>query len=191
MTPNELRALADALEPMARAPRFEDFDVPAFCAWLRAQAEAEPVAWIVEHGPTRRLTFFDEAPGKVGSGVSIPLSPHPAPAAPQAEPCIGNDSACPCQDGDACHYKDAADGTKAWPALRMNSDQLRELADILDGERSGLFLHHECRAASEPTETEIEARDALLDFISENGTASEGVQHYLDRYVRAALAAKE
>ena len=82
MTPDELRALADALEPMARAPRFEDFDVPAFCAWLRAQAEAEPVAWIVEHGPTRRLTFFDEAPGKVGSGVSIPLYTHPAPTAP-------------------------------------------------------------------------------------------------------------
>ena len=44
---------------------------------------------------------------------------------------------------------------------------------------------------SEPTEAQIEARDALLDFISENGTASEGVQHYLDRYVRAALAAKD
>lgn len=53
------------------------------------------------------------------------------------------------------------------------------------------YALNECRAASEPTETEIEARDALLDFISENGTASEGVQHYLDRYVRAALAAKD
>ncbi len=52
------------------------------------------------------------------------------------------------------------------------------------------YALNECRAASEPTETEIEARDALLDFISENGTASEGVQYYLDRYVRAALAAK-
>lgn len=40
---------------------------------------------------------------------------QPTPAAPQAEPCIGNDPICPCQDGDACHYKDAADGTKAWP----------------------------------------------------------------------------
>lgn len=43
----------------------------------------------------------------------------------------------------------------------------------------------------EQIEAQIEARDALLDFISENGTASEGVQHYLDRYVRAALAAKD
>ena len=38
-----------------------------------------------------------------------------APAAPQAEPCIGNNPTCPCQDGDACHYRDAADGTKGWP----------------------------------------------------------------------------
>ena len=32
----------------------------------------------------------------------------------QREPCIGNDPACPCQDGDACHYRDTAT-TKAWP----------------------------------------------------------------------------
>lgn len=25
------------------------------------------------------------------------------------------DPACPCQDGDACHYRDGKDGTKAWP----------------------------------------------------------------------------
>ena len=45
---DELRALADALEPMSKAPRFEDFDVPAFCAWARAQADAKPVAWRCE-----------------------------------------------------------------------------------------------------------------------------------------------
>lgn len=32
--------------------------------------------------------------------------------------CIGSDPTCPCQDGDACHYKDAADGTKAMPVIR-------------------------------------------------------------------------
>jgi len=32
----------------------------------------------------------------------------------QRDPCIGNDPACPCQDGDACHYKDTPT-TKAWP----------------------------------------------------------------------------
>lgn len=54
------------------------------------------------------------------------------------------------------------------------------------------YALNECRATrSGPDEAQIEARDALLDFISENGTASEGVQHYLDRYVRAALAQVE
>ena len=28
--------------------------------------------------------------------------------------CIAKDPRCPCQDGDACHYKDCGD-TKAWP----------------------------------------------------------------------------
>ena len=36
--------------------------------------------------------------------------PPPAPMA-----CIGADPTCPCQDGAACHYRDAADGTKGWP----------------------------------------------------------------------------
>jgi hypothetical protein len=31
-----------------------------------------------------------------------------------AQPCIGNDPLCPCQDGLACHYKDAGK-TKAFP----------------------------------------------------------------------------
>lgn len=29
-------------------------------------------------------------------------------------PCPGNDPLCPCQDGDACHYRDMPDGTKAF-----------------------------------------------------------------------------
>ena len=33
---------------------------------------------------------------------------------PKTTPCIGADPACPCQDGDACHYREAA-GTPAWP----------------------------------------------------------------------------
>ena len=35
-------------------------------------------------------------------------------AQPEQEPCIGKDPQCPCQDGDACHYKDSG-GTKALP----------------------------------------------------------------------------
>lgn len=29
-------------------------------------------------------------------------------------PCIGNDPGCPCQDGDACHYRDIP-GSPGWP----------------------------------------------------------------------------
>ena len=36
------------------------------------------------------------------------------PPRPEQEPCIGKDSRCPCQDGDACHYKDCG-STKALP----------------------------------------------------------------------------
>lgn len=58
MTPDELRALADALEPMSSAPRFEGMNVLAFCKWLRAQADAQgapavPAGWrLVPAEPT-------------------------------------------------------------------------------------------------------------------------------------------
>lgn len=84
MTNDELRALADALEPMAGAPRFEDCDVPAFCAWVRACADAQPVA---------RVDVTDSYGGPyVFHGKELlpagrhDLYTHPAPAAPQAEP---------------------------------------------------------------------------------------------------------
>lgn len=119
MDANDLRELANALEPMAKAPRFEDFDVPAFCAWVRACADEKPVGYVTANG-LRSLRQDDAtvllyAHDYLIRPDHVALYTHPAPAAPQAEPCIGNDSACPCQDGDACHYKDAADGTKAWP----------------------------------------------------------------------------
>ena len=45
--------------------------------------------------------------------------------------CIGKDPRCPCQDGDACHYKDCG-GTKAWPVqepvgevVEVNNDGFR------------------------------------------------------------------
>ena len=40
----------------------------------------------------------------------------------QAEPCIGKDPRCPCQDGDACHYKDCVD-TKALPVPVAQPEQ--------------------------------------------------------------------
>ena len=41
--------------------------------------------------------------------------PQQAAAQPQ-QVTTCTDPHCPCQDGDTCHYKDAADGTKAWAA---------------------------------------------------------------------------
>jgi len=40
----------------------------------------------------------------------------------QAEPCIGKDPQCPCQDGDACHYKDCG-STKALPVPVAQPEQ--------------------------------------------------------------------
>lgn len=94
LSDDELRALAEALEPMAKAPRFADFDVPGFCAWVRACADAKPVAWlhdVVQDGdePDQALSFYRdsfplEGVGGFRSIGCVPLYPHPAPAAPQA-----------------------------------------------------------------------------------------------------------
>ena len=96
MTNDDLRALADALEPMARAPRFEDFDVPAFCAWVRACADAKPVARLLHwHGPKPdprtvivARTFDEYSVQEADDPKSYwkngePLYTHPAPAVPQ------------------------------------------------------------------------------------------------------------
>jgi hypothetical protein len=45
-----------------------------------------------------------------------------APPKQQAEPCIGKDPRCPCQDGDACHYKDCGN-TKARPVPPAQPEQ--------------------------------------------------------------------
>lgn len=39
-----------------------------------------------------------------------------AQAEQPAEPCIGNDPLCPCQDGDACHYRDVGKTKAMIPA---------------------------------------------------------------------------
>jgi hypothetical protein len=46
------------------------------------------------------------------------------PAAP-AETCIGGNPTCPCQDGDACHYKDAP-GSKAMPIPAAPADTVKD-----------------------------------------------------------------
>jgi hypothetical protein len=49
--------------------------------------------------------------------VACSSNNYPPTAQPKQEPCIGKDPRCPCQDGDACHYKDCGD-TKARPAAQ-------------------------------------------------------------------------
>ena len=87
MTPDDLRALAEALEPMARAPRFEDFDVPAFCAWVRACADEKSVGYVTANG-LRSLRQDDAtvllyAHDYLIRPDHVALYTHPAPAAPQ------------------------------------------------------------------------------------------------------------
>ena len=90
MDANDLRALADALEPMARAPRFEDFDVPGFCAWVRACADAKPVGYVTANG--LRMLRQDDATvllyphDYLIRPDQVAVYTHPVPSAPQAEP---------------------------------------------------------------------------------------------------------
>jgi len=82
LSDDELRALADALEPMAKAPRFEDFGVPAFCAWLRACADARLAASAIQTrlGERPIISGWDESTFKLNEEVA--LYTHPAPAVP-------------------------------------------------------------------------------------------------------------
>jgi len=47
-----------------------------------------------------------------------------------AKPCIGKDPRCPCQDGDACHYKDCG-STKALPAAQPEQEPVAKLFGTL------------------------------------------------------------
>ena len=88
MTPDELRALADALEPLASLERSGSQGALALestIAYLRAQADAQPVAW------SDGLGSFIAADEKVGDDPDIlayrvSLYTRPAPAVPKREP---------------------------------------------------------------------------------------------------------
>jgi len=62
------------------------------------------------------------AGGNVGKKVITALREALAQPEQQAEPCIGKDPRCPCQDGDACHYKDCG-STKALPVPVAQPEQ--------------------------------------------------------------------
>lgn len=122
--------------------------------WQQALAappapDAQPVVWRYREGPDApRSRIMDGKPGPwtyreeaekpycAWDGVEFePL--YAAPIAQQA-PCIGADALCPCQDGDACHYRDAG-ATKAFPIAQqaaparqpMTDEQLRNIAQSL------------------------------------------------------------
>ena len=82
-----------------------------------AQPEQEPVAWMVKLGDV--TCFQHHADSK---HASVPLYTTPPAAQPEQEPCIGKDPRCPCQDGDACHYKDCGN-TKARPVPPAQPEQ--------------------------------------------------------------------
>ena len=72
MTPTELRAPADALLPMAAAPCFDGIDIERAAAYLRAQADAQPVAEVQSAG----AILFEPLP------LGTKLYTRPAPAVP-------------------------------------------------------------------------------------------------------------
>ena len=87
MTPNELRALADALDGCN--PYRDSSAVYSVAAYLRAQADAQPVAWLrpenrVEEECTARtrISIGERCPP---IGTWRPLYTHPAPAASQGD----------------------------------------------------------------------------------------------------------
>lgn len=87
MTAEELRELANAIEPMACAPRFDSLDMPALTAFLRACADAMdagPVAWRIRiPGESELGHWFGEVP--LGEGyTNEALYPVAMPAQAQA-----------------------------------------------------------------------------------------------------------
>ena len=147
MTPDELRALADALEPMSSAPRFEGMNVPAFCAWLRAQADAQPVGYVTANG--MRMLIQDEATVMLYRHDylirpdHVPLYTHPAPAAPQAEP----------KRAPTCLWSRADDDTDTWETA------CRHAFTIIDGTPSDNSMAF-CCYCGRTLEQEIGGSDA-------------------------------
>lgn len=73
-------------------------------------------------GDTTRSVWRERAQRVIGHPAAFPAeymaicrAASQAFAAPAV--CVGQDPTCPCRDGLACHYRDAADGTKAFPLI--------------------------------------------------------------------------
>ena len=61
------------------------------------------------------------------------------------KPCIGKDPQCPCQDGDACHYKDCGN-TKALPAAQPEQEPDRRALQAAGTHPAPCARHCEAKA---------------------------------------------
>ena len=84
-----------------------------------------------------------------------------------AKPCIGKDPRCPCQDGDACHYKDCG-GTKALPAAQPAQEPVA-------------WEHHEYRPYGAPGEIRIHAI-LTSQYMMPDGSVAGDFQWLVDEY---------
>ena len=92
MNPDELRELADTVNSIYAETYTQREAIDSVVAYLRAQGDAQPVAWMHIDGRVIPAATMDQAYRDGGAMQSslrdytIPLYTHPAPAAPQAEP---------------------------------------------------------------------------------------------------------
>lgn len=77
MNSDQLRELAERLQPMAAAPGFDGLDIPTFVAWLRQCAEREPVGH-ARHEDGGLVLNFDW-PISVPPSADFALYAAPAP----------------------------------------------------------------------------------------------------------------
>jgi hypothetical protein len=153
-----------------------------------AQPEQEPVAYDKTELNRFVQDLYDEKmqEGKHGHYETMFHVVHQAikkvaPPKQQAEPCIGKDPRCPCQDGDACHYKDCGNtkarpvaqpeqGPVAWAVQGCSKMWRDEFAEI-DAKRIGgtcvaYALYTTPPAAQRPWQglTDDEMSDAVADM---------------------------
>ena len=89
----------------------------------------------------------------------------------QAESCVGKDPRCPCQDGDACHYKDCGD-TKALPVPVAQPEQKPVSHSVIAGalfDFMGWLTSRPERLALSRVDDASPAVDAITDFAKMRG----------------------
>lgn len=110
------KALAEAADALAAKPQAcpdgtlcVDCCQPEEPCRRQAPAEGDAIASARQEGFYAGLTISPEERAQLEAAGVVPAHPQPKGAG-----CSNPE--CPCRDGDVCHYRDAADGTKAWPS---------------------------------------------------------------------------